>query len=57
MDAYAFTAVAMAGALLSWFFVVLLGLLLNILIGFVTDQIISASPWIHPWGLADGKCS
>ncbi len=21
------------------------------------DQIISASPWIHPWGLADGKCS
>lgn len=38
MDAYAFTAVAMAGALLSWFFVVLLGLLLNILIGFVTDD-------------------
>jgi hypothetical protein len=22
-----------------------------------TDQIIGASPWIHPWGLADGKCS
>ena len=21
------------------------------------DQISCASPWIHPWGLADGKCT
>jgi hypothetical protein len=23
----------------------------------IVDRIIGASPWIHPWGLADGKCS
>lgn len=23
----------------------------------VFDRIIGASPWIHPWGLADGNCS
>ncbi len=25
--------------------------------GLFDDRIIGASPWIYPWGLADGKCS